>query len=147
MSLINDGRFANEKIISFDQGEIIFSEGDESRDLFIIQEGEVGIYKKTDKGEIKLAAFKKGDFFGDMALLQGGSRFAGARAQSKTTVLVLQPGGFLLKIRRDPTFAFEMLQSLSYRIKVSNDRLLGVIEKGGIQKEMVEEILKTIGGN
>lgn len=146
-TLGNDGRFANEKIASFDDGEIIFAEGDESRDLYIIQEGEVGIYKSTDKGEIKLASFKKGDFFGDMALLQGGVRFASAKAQGKTTMLVLQPGGFLLKIRRDPTFAFEMLQSLSYRIKISNDRLIGVIQKGGISKEMVEDILKTIGGN
>jgi hypothetical protein len=59
---------------------------------------------------------------------------------------VIQPGGFLLKIRRDPTFAFEMLQALSLRIKVSNERLLEVIQKGNIPKEKVEEILQMLSG-
>ncbi len=81
-----------------------------------------------------------------MALLQGGSRFAGARAKGVTKLLVLQPVGFLLKIRRDPTFAFEMLQALSMRIKVSNERLLEAIQKGNIPKETIEEILSTMGG-
>jgi hypothetical protein len=61
-------------------------------------------------------------------------------------MLILQPGGFLLKIRRDPTFAFEMLQQLSLRIKVSNERVLGLIHKGGISHEMAQEVLNSIEG-
>jgi CRP/FNR family cyclic AMP-dependent transcriptional regulator len=146
MAFVIDSRFAHEKIMSYEDSEFIFVEGDSSRDLFVIQEGKVEIWKATEQGEIKLATFNKGDFFGDMALLQGGGRFASARAVGLTHLLVLQPGGFLLKIRRDPTFAFEMLQTLSHRIKVSNDRLLAVITKGGVSKETVDEILALIGG-
>lgn len=146
MSKILESRVTHEKIVQYEDGEFVFEEGDTSRDLFIIQEGEIEIYKKTDVGELKLAVFRRGDFFGDMALLQGGYRFAGAKAKGTTKLLVLQPGGFLLKIRRDPTFAFEMLQALSMRIKVSNERLIEVIQKGNIPKEMVEEILAMMGG-
>jgi ribosomal protein S16 len=39
-----------------------------------------------------------------------------------------------------------MLQALSYRIKVSNERLVDVIQKGNVPKETVDEILKLIGG-
>lgn len=141
-----ESKVTHEKIVQYEDGEFIFEEGDTSRDLFIIQEGEVEIYKKSAMGELKLAVFRRGDFFGDMALLQGGYRFAGAKAKGVTKLLVLQPGGFLLKIRRDPTFAFEMLQALSMRIKVSNERLLEVIQKGNIPKETVEEILQMMGG-
>jgi len=146
MSKILESRVTHEKIVQYDDGEFVFEEGDTSRDLFIIQEGEIEIYKKTGMGELKLAVFRRGDFFGDMALLQGGYRFAGAKAKGVTKLLVLQPGGFLLKIRRDPTFAFEMLQALSMRIKVSNERLIEVIQKGNIPKETVEEILQMMGG-
>jgi CRP-like cAMP-binding protein len=146
MAQVLESRVTHEKVILFEDGETIFAEGDTSRDLFIIQEGEVEIYKKTELGELKLAVFTRGDFFGDMALLQGGHRFAAAKAKGVTKLLVLQPGGFLLKIRRDPTFAFEMLQALSMRIKVSNERLIEVIQKGNIPKSLVEEILQMMGG-
>ncbi len=146
MSKILEAKITHEKVVQYEDGEYVFVEGDTSRDLFIIQEGEVEIYKMTSVGDLKLAIFKRGDFFGDMALLQGGHRFAGARAKGVTRLLVLQPGGFLLKIRRDPTFAFEMLQALSLRIKVSNERLLEVIQKGNIPKETVDEILTMMAG-
>ena len=146
MPKIIDTKITHEKVVLYDDGEDVFVEGDTSRDLFIIQEGEIEILKKSPLGELKLAVFKRGDFFGDMALLQGGHRFAGAKAKGKTKLLVIQPGGFLLKIRRDPTFAFEMLQALSLRIKVSNERLLEVIQKGNIPKDKVEEILQMLSG-
>lgn len=146
MAKILETKVTHETIVEYEDGEFIFIEGDTSRDLFIIQEGKVEIWKKTETGDLKLATFNRGDFFGDMALLQGGLRFASAKASGKTQILVLQPGGFLLKIRRDPTFAFEMLQALSYRIKVSNERLIDVIKKGNIPRETVDQILSMIGG-
>ena len=145
MSLL-EKRFAFEKIITYAEGHWVFEEGDHNRDLFIIQDGFIDIVKKTPQGEMLLATFEKGDFFGDMALLQGGPRFAGARAKGTTRLLVLQPGGFLLKIRRDPTFAFEMLQQLSQRIKVSNERMLTLIQKGNIPHEMAQEVLSSMMG-
>jgi CRP/FNR family cyclic AMP-dependent transcriptional regulator len=139
-------RFAHEHIVQHADGAWVFREGDQDRDLYIIQEGEVEIIKQTPQGEMVLTTFSKGDFFGDMALLQGGPRFAGARAKGPTRLLVLRPGGILLKIRRDPTFAFEMLQQLSQRIKVSNERLLVMIQKGGISREDAQALLNNVSG-
>ena len=146
MPQVIESKVTHEKVVLYQNGELVFEEGDSSRDLFIIQEGQVEIWKKTDTTDIKLATFNRGDFFGDMALLQGGTRFASAKATGVTKLLVIQPGGFLLKIRRDPTFAFEMLQTLSYRIKISNERLVDVIKKGNVPKETVDQILSLIGG-
>lgn len=146
MSQVISSKIVHEQVILFQDGEFIFHEGDSNRDLYIIQEGKVEIGKEAEGSEIRLATFNRGDFFGDMALLQGGTRFASAKASGETKLLVIQPGGFLLKIRRDPTFAFEMLQALSYRIKISNERLVDVIKKGNVPKETVNEILSLIGG-
>jgi CRP-like cAMP-binding protein len=66
----------------------------------------------------------RGAFFGEMSLLEGLPRSATARAVGKVSLLVLRPGSLLLQIRRDPTFAFELLQQLSGRIRELNDKLV-----------------------
>jgi CRP-like cAMP-binding protein len=141
-----DKRFSNEHVRAYADGDVIFEENEEGRDLYVIQSGSVVVKKKTELGDLILARFEKGDFFGDMALLQGIPRFASAHAEGPTKLLVLQPGGFLLKIRRDPTFAFEMLQQLSLRVKISNERLLHAVKTGGMKREAVQEILNTLEG-
>jgi CRP-like cAMP-binding protein len=133
-------------IETFKDGDLIFEEGDIGRDLYIVQSGEVKISKLIDGNQIELAKFKKGDFFGDMALLQSIPRYASAHASGETRLLILKPGGFLLKIRRDPTFAFEMLQQLSLRIKVSNDRTLAIINKFNLPKDEVQKIMEVLDG-
>ena len=76
-----------------------------------------------------------------MALLQSIPRYASAYAKGTTKLLILQPGGFLLKIRRDPTLAFEMLQQLSHRVKVSNERIMELMQTSGMSTEQINEIL------
>jgi CRP-like cAMP-binding protein len=144
MPIILDSRFANEHVCEYEDGELIFDEGDEGRDLYIIQEGAVQIKKKSQVGDLVLVEMNRGDFFGDMALLQGIPRFAAAYAKGKTKLLVLQPGGFLLKIRRDPTFAFEMLQQLSARVKLSSERFLEAVSSGQVPKEIAQDILSKL---
>ncbi len=77
-----------------------------------------------------------------MSLLESRPRFASAYAKGPTKVLVIKAGGFLLKIRRDPTFAFELLQSLSMRIRVTNERLLAAARAGNLSPELLDEILR-----
>ena len=47
-------------------------------------------------------------------------------ALEPTSVLVIKSGGFLMRIRRDPTFAFELMQQLSGRVRHLNDQLAHV---------------------
>jgi CRP/FNR family cyclic AMP-dependent transcriptional regulator len=146
MPLKTENRFEHEYLEDYEDGACIFEEGDTGRDLYIIQWGAVQIKKQSPSGPIDMAVFKKGDFFGDMALLQSLPRYAGAYAIGKTRLLILKPAGFLMKIRRDPTFAFEMLQQLSYRVKVSNDRLMEVLKRNQIPLEEIQSILNILGG-
>lgn len=145
MKLIST-RFEHEQIEEFQDGDCIFEEGDTGRDLYIVQSGAVSVVKKTSADPIFIAEFTKGDFFGDMALLQSIPRYASAYAKGTTRLLVLKPAGFLLKIRRDPTFAFEMLQQMSLRIKVTNDRLVELVQKFQIPREQVHEVLASVNG-
>jgi CRP-like cAMP-binding protein len=141
-----ESRFEHELIETFEDGECIFEEGAVDRDLYVVQSGGVQIKKKTDQGLIQIAEFKKGDFFGEMSLLQSYPRYAGAFAVGETSLLILKPAGFLLKIRRDPTFAFEMLQQMSFRVKMSNERLFETMKRFNLPASDVQSILYQFGG-
>jgi len=119
-------KFNQESHVEFGDGESIFREADESREMYVVLEGEVVITKNSPEDEFKLAHLHKGDFLGEMSLLESQPRSASATATAKGAVrlLAIHPGGFLLKIRRDPTFAFEMLQTLSRRIRITNEHLI-----------------------
>lgn len=144
--LTDEARFEHEMVEEYEDGQCIFEEGDVGRDLYIVQSGEVRILKNIQSQMVELAKFTKGDFFGDMALLQSLPRYAAAHAAGKTRLLILKPAGFLMKIRRDPTFAFEMLQQMSLRVKVSNDRVIELIEKYQLPNDEVQKLLLTLNG-
>jgi len=48
----------------FTNGHILFKEGEEGDDMYIIQSGKVAIKKKVKEGDTTLAVLEKGDFFG-----------------------------------------------------------------------------------
>jgi CRP-like cAMP-binding protein len=142
LNLDDSKKFAAESNLTFNDGDVIFTEGDESREMYVVIEGQVVVTKKSNKGEITLAVLRKGDFVGEMSLLESLPRSATARAKGRVRLLAIQPGGFLLKIRRDPTFAFEMLQTLSRRIRVTNDQLVKELNREGATPESLKAIIQ-----
>lgn len=135
-------RMGDDIVQEFDAGEIIVHEGDESRELYILQSGSAEVVKKSGSRDIRLATLKKGQFFGEMSLLEGTARSATVRALKKTRVLVIKPGGLLLKMRRDPTFAFEMLQQLSARILRMDQALSVALDSGNLTSETFRDITR-----
>ncbi len=109
----------------YQKGEVIIKEGDLGREMFIIKSGSVEVMKKDDDGKmIVLATLERGDFFGEMAILENAPRTAMVIARETTSLLVLNVGSFLIKIRKDPSFAYTMMQKMSNRIRILNERLL-----------------------
>lgn len=127
---------------TYEDGDVIVFEGDLDKEMFIIQEGSVRITKKVSGEEVQLATLDRGDFFGEMSLLEALPRSATVHAVGLAKLQVIQPGGFLLKIRRDPTFAFEMLQHMSHRIRQLNDHLIEAMESGEATPEQVNELIR-----
>ena len=107
----------------FADGETIFVENESSSEMFVVRSGKVDISKSVGDHSMRLAVLERGSFFGEMSLLEGLPRSATARAIGTVELLVLKPGSLLLRIRRDPTFAFELLQQLSGRIRDLNEKL------------------------
>lgn len=108
-------------------GDVIVREGEATREMYIIQRGRVEVTKALGGKSVVLATLERGDFFGEMSLLESQPRAATVRAKGDAELVVIEPGGLLLKIRRDPTFAFEMLQHMSHRIRDLDEQLLNVL--------------------
>ena len=98
--------------LEFADGDVIVTEGDRGSEMFIIQEGKVEVSRVLSGQTRVLAILDRGEFFGEMSVLEGEPRSATVRAVGRTRVMVLKQGGLLLKIRRDPTFAIDMLLTL-----------------------------------
>jgi CRP-like cAMP-binding protein len=108
-------------------GDVIVREGEMGREMYVIQRGSVVVTKSLGGRDLLLATLERGSFFGEMSLLESLPRSATVRAKGETELLVIEPGALLLKIRRDPTFAFEMLQHMSRRVRDLDDRLMSVL--------------------
>ena len=66
--------------------EIIFSEGDEAKELYVILDGKVRVYRENSEGKaVMLSVLEKGNFFGEMALFDGEPRSARNRSTRRRT--------------------------------------------------------------
>jgi CRP/FNR family cyclic AMP-dependent transcriptional regulator len=75
---------------SYHNGEVVFWEDEPGVAMYVVQRGEVGIFKDYDKpGQQELARLQHGDFFGEMALLAGDFRQATAVATGETDLFSL----------------------------------------------------------
>jgi len=70
-------------------GDVIFQQGDLGTDMFIIQEGEVNIVKHINGESHTLSHLEKGDFFGEMAVLESVPRTADAIAATEVRALAI----------------------------------------------------------
>ncbi len=116
---------------TYEDAQFICREGESSAEMFVIQSGSVRVFKASPRGELELAVLHKGDFFGEMSVLEGLPRDASAQALGDAEVLVMTPGALLVRLRRDPTFAFELLRRLSGRVRSLNARLVATLGVGG----------------
>jgi uncharacterized protein len=126
----------NSDVRVYQAGDIIFEEGDRGSDMFIVQDGSVIVTKKVLGGkDLVLGTLERGDFFGEMSLLESVPRAATCRAAVRTTLKAIRTGELVLKIRRDPTFGVEMLQRMSRRIRYLDDQMTHLIGSDQVSQE------------
>jgi len=108
----------------FNKDDIIIKEGDPGREMYIIKSGSVDVVKSDGGRDIILATLSRGDFFGEMAILENIYRTATVKAKETSRLTVLATGNFMIKLKKDPTFAFQIMQKMSRRIRILNEKIL-----------------------
>lgn len=102
----------------FDTGTVLFREGDRGEDMYIVQSGKVAIKKKLRDGpDTVLAVLEKGDFFGEMAILERAPRSATAEVVEGGDLIVIAGEMFGDMIKANPEIAVRMLRKQSIRLR------------------------------
>jgi CRP-like cAMP-binding protein len=108
----------------YKDGDIIFEENSAGREMYIILTGKAIVIKERGDVETTLATLEEGDFFGEMSLFDNSPRSATVKALGDVKLLEINQKNFLKKISRDPSLAFRMLEKMSQRIRITDEKIL-----------------------
>ena len=103
----------------FKAGEVIFIQGDDARELFIVQSGEVEIRL----GNRLLETVCQYGIFGEMALIDAAPRSATAVAATDVKVVPIAEKQFLFLISNTPHFGLNMMRTMARRLRNANTGL------------------------
>jgi len=105
-------------------GAVLFSAGDQGDAMYLIEQGKVRICVRAKDGtDVTLTELHRGDFFGEMALLDGKPRSADARVAEDARLAVLSREHFLSFMHNNPNVALEMLTALTNRLRHTDELL------------------------
>jgi CRP-like cAMP-binding protein len=111
-----------EKCINeYDASDVIFEEGSTGRELFVVLDGKIDIVKNSGADRTVIVTLGKGEFFGEMAVIDGSARSATAvAAVAGTRVMRINHARFVYLVSQQPAFALMIMDALSKRLRASN---------------------------
>jgi CRP-like cAMP-binding protein len=109
--------------LAFSAGQRIFSQGELGTEMFIIHEGVVEIVKHIGGESHFLSRLEKGDFFGEMAILEAMPRTADAVATTEVKVVAINGSQFDEMLRKNPEVAVRIIRKYSKRLREANTLL------------------------
>jgi CRP/FNR family transcriptional regulator/CRP/FNR family cyclic AMP-dependent transcriptional regulator len=119
---------------SFPSGTPILRESEPGDLFFVILRGEVKVFVDSPDGrEVVLSHLQTGDFFGEMALLEGESRSASITALTDCELAALGQADFFAVLARDFSLTRRILQTLSGRLRKANEVIesMALLDVGG----------------
>jgi len=94
-------------------GRTLCREGEPGQEFFVVEEGEATV----TVGGSDVATLRAGDFFGELALLDGEARTATVTATTDMQLIVLTAGEFNGALHADPMIAVRMLPAIGRRLR------------------------------
>lgn len=105
------GMLADE--IDVAEGKVLMRQGDTGSDMMVVVRGRVAV----ERDGTRLNTLGAGDFFGEIALIDGGERTATVTAEEPTTLLVINHREFHAMMDEFPEVASQVLSSLAHRVR------------------------------
>ena len=136
--------YISEKMIArhYESGKFIFLEDSEGEQCFFVVQGSVKVTRLSKDGrEVILAMLNEGEFFGEMALLDGESRSANVIALEETEVLTLNREDFLVVLHDYPQIAIQLLKEMADRLRKS-DRQIASLSLSDAEKRIALCIIR-----
>lgn len=106
----------------------IFQEGDSTDYAYIVEYGNVQIYREIGGRTVRLAVLGKGDIFGEMGLVDDRPRSASAKALNDVALTPIDSAGFVALLRDDPDKTLPFIRVLFERLRTMTDRYVVGLE-------------------
>lgn len=111
-------------VVTFSAGQMVFNYGDPGDSLYVIRSGEVEAFFKDDTGErIVLERSGAGDFFGELSLLDSGSRTASVVVTKDLEALRVDRGDLNHFLQVRPAAALNLLTAMGRRMRQTTELL------------------------
>jgi CRP-like cAMP-binding protein len=110
-------------------GTVLFNEGDKGEEMYILQTGKVKISKRIRGVDKILATLDKGEFFGEMAILNDKPRSASAETLEECEMLIIDRKTFDALIRGNSEIAVRFIKRLADRLREANDQMESLMIK------------------
>jgi CRP-like cAMP-binding protein len=118
----------------FDKGQIVFAEGEPGDTLYIIQYGTVKITKTNKEQEMILAVLKRGDIFGEMAILDEKPRSASAVANEDCQLMAVNASSFMTLAAEQPNVVSRITGTLAERIWFMDKQLANAMIQDPLER-------------
>ncbi len=107
----------------FRAGDVLFREGERGEDMYVIQSGLVRILKQVGEEERPLATFGRGEFLGEMAILNGKPRTATAVVIEDAKCLVIDAATLEQMISNNAEIALRLVKKLARRLDSADEMI------------------------
>lgn len=115
----------------FKAGDKIFTEGEPSDVAYIVEYGNVVIYRESQGRHVRLAVLGKGAVFGEMGLIDDRPRSASAQALNDVALTPMSSERFFGLLHSDPEAIVPIICFLFERLRLMNDRYVESLERSG----------------
>ena len=133
---------------SLKAGELLFKQGDAGNEMFLIRSGKIKITRSAGAVEKTLAVLKEGDFFGEMAVIDGSPRSAAATAIEETKLMIVDREAFNSQLKNNPMIAY-VLETMSRRLRETNKQVEFLLIRDEMRRvvAMLVSMAKERGAN
>lgn len=125
------------EILPLAKGQFLFRQGDPPTSAYILNSGSIGIFKESDGKRIPVARVKKGEFFGEMAIIDSRPRRNSAMALEDCTLSLVSKDMIEEKLSASDPLVRTVLHMLSNSIRMVHD---AYAPKGRSMSDSVREI-------
>lgn len=109
----------------FRAGEVLCSKGEVGSSLFVLLEGQAMVIGVDDEGrEVLLNFLKPGDFFGELALIDGRPRSANVIALTDGETLLVRKADFLALVERIPNLIWQFMEVIAKRMRETDEMVM-----------------------
>jgi len=123
------------------QGEVLFRKGDPGSSMFIIEEGiiEISVPDELQKKDIRVSVLHRGEFFGELSILDGLPRTAKASITEDARLIEMKRDDFIKFLLERPSVAILMVTEIGKRLRATNELVTSLASKN-VNEEIDEQM-------